>query len=348
LHNYEAFLWKKQNQFAAEPAEYNIQGSPFTAGILTDQRQYHRHWIGACRDLGISYRLIHLAKKDWYEQIASADCHIFLVWPDVSSVETKAMFDERLNIMVHQMNRLIYPSLAETYLFENKRVQNYWMKAKQLPFPKTWIFYNREEAIDFTRTCSFPIIFKCNLGASSNGVFLLESNRSAYKMIERAFKRGICLKRGNIYDRQRRNVYFQEYLPDVKEWRMARIGESYFGHGKEKVGLFHSGSHKVNWNLPPKSAFELLRTITDIGGFTSMNVDLFETLDGQLLVNELQTVFGTSIAGEQLKINDQPGRYVYVDDTWQFEPGSYCANHMCNLRLQYVYDQLIHTIKKSQ
>ena len=340
LSNYDAFLWEKQNQYAGEPAEYNINGSPFTAGILADKRQYHRHWIGACRDLDVSYRLIELAKADWLEKIAISDCDIYLVWPDVSSVEQKTMFDERLNIMVHQMNKQIYPSFLETWLYENKRLQHYWMKANQLPVPQTWIFYNLEEAIDFSRSCSYPIVFKCNLGASSSGVFMLESKRRANKMIKRAFKSGIRLKRGNIYNRQQRNVYFQEYLSDVKEWRMVRIGDSYFGHGKERVGKFHSGSHKVSWDLPPKIAFDLLKKITDIGGFTSMNVDLFETEDGNLFINELQTVFGTSIAKEQMKINGEPGRYVYEDDIWQFEPGSFCANHICNLRLEYLLRML--------
>jgi hypothetical protein len=345
LEGYDDFLWEKQNPYINAPKEYQTHDSPIFVGILADQMHYHQHWIAACRDLGVSYRLIDLANVDWIEQVSNMDCDIFLVWPDVSSVEKKVMFDERLNIMVHQMNKHIYPSLIETWLYESKRLQHYWLKAKQLPCPKTWIFYNREEAINFTRSCSYPIIFKCNLGASSNGVFILESNRDANRMIERAFKLGVRLKRGNIYNRQQRNVYFQEYLPDVKEWRMVRIGESYFGHGKEKVGEFHSGSHKVNWDLPPKSAFDLLKKITDIGGFTSMNVDLFETIDGQLLVNELQTVFGTSIAIEQMKINGQPGRYVYVGDAWRFELGSFCENHMCNLRLQYILNQLMHTRK---
>jgi hypothetical protein len=345
LQSYDDFLWKIQNQYAEESDEYIVNDSPFTAGIMTDQRQYHRHWIAACRDLGVSYRLIDLFKSDWLDQVVNTCCDFFLVWPDISSVEQKTMFDERLNIIVHQVNKLVYPSLLETWLYENKRVQHYWMKAKQVPFPKTWIFYSREEAIDFAISCSYPIVFKCNLGASSSGVFILEDISDALKVIELAFKRGIRLKRGNIYKRQQGNVYFQEYLSNVKEWRLVRIGESYFGHGKEKVGQFHSGSQKANWDLPPQSAFDLLKKITDIGGFTSMNVDLFETESGDLFINELQTLFGTSVAKEQMKINGQPGRYVYEDNTWQFEAGSFSANHMCNLRLKYFLDQIKMKVK---
>ena len=341
LQGYNSFLWKKQNQYVGEVAEYQVRDSPFKAGILMNRQQYHRHWIGACRDLGISYQLIDLEKADWIEQINHANCDIFLVWPEVSSTELKTMFDERLSIMVEQMHKHIYPSLLESSLYENKRLQHYWMQVNHVPCPKTWVFYNPEETFDFIEKCTFPIVFKSNLGASSSGVFILENKRTANKMIDRTFKDGIRLKGHNIHNRQKGNLYCQEYLPEVKEWRMVRIGNSFFGHGKERVGHFHSGSHKVNWDLPPIGAFNLLRQVTDIGGFTSMDMDLFETADGRFLVNELQTVFGTSIAGEQMKIEGQPGRYLYDDGAWKFEPGSFCSNHMCNLRIDYLHNNVL-------
>ena len=34
-----------------------------------------------------------------------------------------------------------------------------------------------------------------------------------------------------------------------------------------------------------------------------MDIDIFEDSDGRMYINELQTVFGNSIAKEQLKIN---------------------------------------------
>ena len=62
-------------------------------------------------------------------------------------------------------------------------------------------------------------------------------------LIYKAFRRGIVPRGHNPMDRQWGYVYLQEYLKDAEEWRMIRIGESYFGYRKEKVGDFHSGSH---------------------------------------------------------------------------------------------------------
>ena len=67
------------------------------------------------------------------------------------------------------------------------------------------------------------------------------------------------------------------------------------------------------------------------------SVDIFEDSQGNLYVNELQTVFGTSIAKEQLKIDGIPGRMLRNDQgEFLFEAGDFCQNHLCNLRLKYI------------
>ncbi len=139
---------------------------------------------------------------------------------------------------------------------------------------------------------------------------------------------------------------FQEYHHDVNEWRMVRVGHSFFGYRKERVGEFHSGSHAWSWLDPPRPLLNLLREVTERGGYTSMDVDIFETTDGRLLVNELQTVFGASTPVDQLRVDGKPGRYVFDAeakpgvDPWRFEEGDFSRNACCNLRVQYVIDAL--------
>jgi hypothetical protein len=127
----------------------------------------------------------------------------------------------------------------------------------------------------------------------------------------------------------------------VDEWRMVRIGDSFFGYRKERgpTGL-HSASHTWSWINPSSQLLYLLKNVTDTGGFTSMNVDIFLTKGGRLLVNECQSVFGCSTPAIQMKVNDIEGRYLWAGSGWRFEPGSFCDNHMCNLRLKYLLRML--------
>jgi hypothetical protein len=333
--------FKKSNPFIKEPDRYICKDSSIKVGIMYNTWQYHKHWIAACRDLNVSYQIIYLERSDWISQVNKSGCDLYVVWPDIKTQETKLMFDERLRIMEEEMHKKLYPSLKEIWLYENKRVQHYWLKHHGFRTPLTYVFYDEDEAINYLRKADYPLVMKSNHGASASGVFIIENVREAIKKTKKFLRKGYAPKRNAAGKLQKGSVFIQEYIANSKEWRMVRIGNSYFGHGKDMSGQFHSGSGKANWKLPPVEAFTLLKEITERGGFTSMDVDLFEDQSGNFYVNELQTVFGNSVAKEQMKINGIPGRYI-LDSKGKllFEEGSFCNNHLCNLRLDYLLNKL--------
>ena len=70
-----------------------------------------------------------------------------------------------------------------------------------------------------------------------------------------------------------------------------------------------------------------------------MDIDVFETEDGELLVNELQTVFGASFSVDQLRIEGKPGRFVREDSgQWKFEEGDFARNACANERIRYIIE----------
>ena len=196
--------------------------------------------------------------------------------------------------MTDDLGKIIYPSYKELWIWESKRRMRDWLVAHNIPHPNTFIFYDLEQALNFINHTQMPLVMKLNHGSSSKGVAILKRKGLAKRTIIKAFKKGLVVRRGDPRERQWGYVILQEYLPDVKEWRMVRIGESFFGHQKRKIGDFHSGSTGVIWDHPPEDLLNFLLYVTDAGSFTSMNLDIFETLDGRYLVNELQTVFGAS------------------------------------------------------
>jgi len=338
MPGYDVYLRKKNNPYINDPPYMEFPGSPCRLGILEEFYQYHKFYISACRELGISYQIIDISRIDWQQRIREADCDAFLVWPSAGLSIWKEMFDERLRVMVSQLGLNIYPSLDEIWLYESKRRTQLFLEASGLPHPRTWCFYDLNEAIDFLNTAQLPLVFKADAGATTSGVVILRNRKKARDFVLRAFRRGFAPSRRNPMDRQWGFVILQEYLPDAREWRMVRIGDSFFGYRKEKVGDFHSGSHAWSWLDPPRPLLNLLREVTERGGFTSMNVDIFETQDGRLLVNELQAVFGASTPVDQLRVNDKPGRYRYqkASGEWVFEEGDFSRNACANRRILYL------------
>jgi hypothetical protein len=333
---YDLYLQEIKDPYINDTPIYNAPESIYTLGIIKEFHHYHKNYIHACRELGLSYKLIDISGSDWIDVVEKSGCDAFLVHPPASLTIWKEMFDERIKVLESDLEKIVYPTYKEIWLYECKRRVRDWLLVKKIPHPKTWIFYNLDEALEFINNSNLPIVFKTNTGASASGVFILRSRAQAQRLIRLAFSKGIIPRRRNPNDRQWGSVILQEYLPEVKEWRMVRIGNSFFGHPKGRLGDFHSGSGVVDWDVPSIDLLNLLRDVTDKGGFTSMNVDVFETADGRLLVNELQTVFGAGYSVDQLRVDGKPGRFVTNNQEWIFEPGDFARNACANARVEYL------------
>ena len=302
-------------------------------GIVKEPTHAHKYYIGACRDLGVPYRLVDLSGPDWIRVVQESGCQAFLVRPSAHLTVWKQMFDERLKVMVEALGQIIYPTYEEIWFYESKRRMNYWLTAHNVPHPRTWIFYSRDHAMDFGRTVPLPIVAKTDLGSGASGVRIFRRRPALMRWVARCFGRGVVVS--DPRDRQWGSVLLQEYLPDAAEWRVIRLGRSYFAHQKLKEGDFHSGSGKVGWYRPPDRLLDFARAMTEKGRFTSMGMDIFETTDGIYLVNELQSLFGSYLP-YQMRVDGKPGRFLYDEATgrWNFEEGVFNQNGSCTLRVE--------------
>lgn len=325
------------NEFIIEKGRY-----PYVLGIIKEFAHYHRYYIRACRELGVSYKVLDITGSDWIEVIRNSQCDAFLVWPSPIMTIWKQMYDERLKVMAYDMGKLIFPSYDELWMWESKRRMRDWLVAHDVPHPHTWIFYDFDEARQFLDTAQFPIVFKPDFGDCARGVRILRSKKEAMRIVKRMFTKGIRLPGAHPLDIQWGNVVFQEYLADVAEWRMVKIDNSYFGYEKLKVGMFHSGSGAFRHSMPKLELLDFVKSICEKTGFQSMNIDVFVTSNGRFLVSELQSLFGMSHPVEQCVVDGNPGRMVYDESkkTWRFEKGEFCGNQLCNLRVECVLKML--------
>jgi glutathione synthase/RimK-type ligase-like ATP-grasp enzyme len=331
-----------------------------TLGILKGFRggaESYELYIKACEELVVPYKVVDVISENWVDNILASGCAAFLVRPTPFYSTWKQMYDERLYHIVHSIGMIIYPRYHDLLMYENKRHMAYTLRIANIPTPSTHIFYNLQEAVGFIDQSPFPLVFKTHIGAQGRGVKILRSRADAKRLAWQIFTIGFVRNartnlKGLLGKRSISLPYYfsepeykvallQEYLPNAFEWRMIRIGNSYFGHQKLKKGDFHSGSSLVGWCDPPERLLRFTKYVCDTLGTDSMCVDIFETQDGTYLVNELQTVFG-SYDPSQMYINGTPGRYLYVpnEDSWVFEEGYFNQNGCCNLRILHLLDLL--------
>ena len=312
---------------------------PWKIGILRDPFLGHVPYCIACRELNISYKVIDIFATNWLHQVKVSGCDAFVAWPGECIQEWKRLYDDRLRYLTKELGKILYPDYDALWLYGSKERQRDWLEINHFSHPKTWVFYRKEEGFAFLATAKFPVVAKVDIGACAHGVSIIRSKNEGACLIERIFKSGV---QGSYSDKptyQWRHILLQEHVGDVREWRIIRIGNSFFGYEKVKHGDFHSGTGLAVWADPPKDALELLYQITERGKFRSMSMDVFQKPNGELLVNELQSVFGAYDTA-QMYVNGVPGRYTRANGKYVFEEGRFCQNTCCNLRIEDLLNML--------
>ena len=301
-------------------------------GILKNESNQHEMYVKACIDLDVPFEEIDITSDAWIEEVKRSDCEGFLVRPPDYSTLANTMCKERVIILANTLQKIVFPSVQEILLYENKRMVAYWLQANKIPHPRTNIFYDKEGALIFAKLAKYPLVYKTALGSAGMGVRFLRSYDEAEVLIEQAFCQGIVRKKGDPRDRSWGHVLFQEYIEGGREFRIIRIGDSFFGHEKLKKNGMHSGSNLARWGPPPRDCLDMCYEISEKGNFRSMCFDVLMTQDGLFLINELHCIFG-AYNPSQMYIDDRPGRYQRVGTDWVFEEGLFCRNACANLQV---------------
>jgi len=343
-------IWMAGNPYTDMPTA-SSSGSkyPYLLGILKEFCDFHLPYVAACRDLGVSYKVVDISGPDWLAQVEQSGCDAFLARPSGLTSVWKRLYDERLRVIALDLGKVVFPDYEGLWLYESKKRMHYWLQAHGVPHPQTWVFHDLKQTLGFVEQAALPIVYKSDFGSGASGVRVLRDRRALRRHVKRCFSKGFRAYTRCVSDREWGSVLLQEYLPDAQEWRMIRLGDSYFGYEKLKRGDFHSGSHAWHYERPSAELLDFARYVTNTGCFTSMAVDVLVACDGRLLVNELQALFGVDDPSEPQRVVDgKPGRMIWDEtaDSWRFEEGSFCDNSCCNLRVEALLHQLDQTGKQ--
>lgn len=314
--------------------------SPIILGIIYDRYQLHKHYVKAALELKISFDVIKIHTNEWLENLNKENYDGFIVWPNGMKESLKSLYDSRIKIIIDILKKPVFPNYDSIWLYENKIRSYDWLKANHFPTIPTYIYYSKKEALNHLESHSLPVVIKTNIGASGKGVYIVKNKSDFNLLINKCFKSGLK-NLGSPYAESRGYVYIQEFISNLEEWRMVRIGDDFYGHQK-MIGdnQKHSGSFLKGWIKPDIEMLNLLYEVTDRGGFRSMNVDLFKSKSGKLYVNELHTVFGQST--ENLMIVDGvAGKYILINGEWVFKEGNFVEGHSAKARIKYFTKNLI-------
>lgn len=321
------------------------------------------NWKNALENKNIDYKEIDISCSDWLDRILNDKFDLVIAIPNGTISTQKQLFDERLFIIHYVLNIPIYPQYDELLVYENKRMLSYFLKANNIPHPDTKVFYEYEEAKEYVGSKELPFVTKSNIGASGSGIHIIKSKEQANSILKKTFKgKGYPRRSGpnlnkkgvlkrimsnitnfefvkerlrhykNVYQDKEKFILIQDFVPHTHEWRTIKIGQSYISHQKVLRGDRASGSGVKNFIAPDIKMLEFVKSVALKLGFESAAIDLYETENGEYLINEIQTYYGTP---HYMEVNGISGRYINNDNDWAFDEGDFRKNHTCDLRLEH-------------
>ncbi len=114
-----------------------------------------------------------------------------LMWRFTHSPQSQGIAKPILSSIELGLQLPVWPNFATRWHYDDKIAQFYLLHAMRAPIPETFAFYDKERALGWAESTSYPVVFKLSGGASSQSVCLVESRDAAGRLIERAFSRGL-------------------------------------------------------------------------------------------------------------------------------------------------------------
>ena len=330
-----AHFERVRSSLGAELESYEPHRGLPRLGVLTNRASYHRYHLQACVELRVPCVTIDIIAPDWWQTVQRERCDAYVCWPDATLTSTAKIVKDRIDLLEQATGRPVVPGKRERWLYEDKQRLAEWLLVEEVDHPRTSVFVTQEAATSFARSVELPVVVKTSFGAAAAGVTIVRKRRQLEELVKAAFGRGIVAQGHDNRDRQRGVIIVQAYVDIVNEWRVLRTSRRYMVRLKERVGDFHSGSGGVTWAEPLAGLLEFCRHVSERHGLEYAAMDVFETRDGRLLVNEIQAVVGPITTKNTDRGNEWRGWWLPAPDGegWRFVRGQAYRNAAANERV---------------
>jgi glutathione synthase/RimK-type ligase-like ATP-grasp enzyme len=224
-------------------------------------------WARLLREAGHEVREVDVRRADILEQLRGCDG---FMWRHGHHPSMRLIARRLLPVIEGQLGLAVYPDQKTCWHYDDKIAQAYLLRAAGIPMPRTWIWFDREEAAAWARQAEYPLVIKLWAGAGSSNVRLVPDAAAALGWIGRCFDAGVTSLEEPVTGRlgrlrqamsryapapweiHRGYVLFQEFLPgNAFDTRVTVIGDRAFGYRRfNRPGDFRA-SGSGNFDVDP-------------------------------------------------------------------------------------------------
>lgn len=216
-----------------------------------------------------------------------------VIWTAKHTPKIKNLAKRIINLYDKDPKTNVFPSWNCYWHYDDKISQYFLFTKEIIPIPKTYLFYNKEEALKELNELKYPLIFKATDGAGSSNVQIVPSFNIAKKLTKKLFGRGVK----TFFKNKRQKGYllcqkFERNNPG--DFRLVCYGNEILGHfrpNRKDVPLA-SGSDIYLYQEIPNDLLDLIYNITQKLNSEVMSYDVIKNENNEWVIGEMSVIYG--------------------------------------------------------
>lgn len=144
-------------------------------------------WITYCEKEKIPYKIVNSFDNDIIKQLH--DCNA-LMWHHHQEIYKDVVAAKKILFALEHAGIKVFPDFKTGWHFDDKVAQKYLLEKIGAPLVPSYVFYDKQEAIEWAKQTHYPKVFKLKGGAGSANVRLVKSEKDALNLIKKSFGKG--------------------------------------------------------------------------------------------------------------------------------------------------------------
>lgn len=241
-------------------------------------------WITYCSEHKIGYKIVNCYDSYIVEQLKGLNG---LLWHWVHYEYVAQLVARQIITSIEKMGIRVFPDISTCWHYDDKVGQKYLLESIGVPLVPSYVFFDKDSAMEWIDKTEYPKVFKLRSGAGSQNVKLVETKKEAEKFCRKSFGKGFvsisgyfgdartkvrkiksmnqfldklkCLPESilnssarHLFPKEKGYIYFQDFMPDNKfDTRITIIGNRAFGFTRNtRPNDFRaSGSGDIDYNI---------------------------------------------------------------------------------------------------
>jgi len=161
---------------------------------LSGEGSYADKWATQLTRCGAKVKWVNLKAPDAIEQVRGCSG---VMWRFRHASVEKEIARRVLTAIQFYLRIPVFPDFNTAWHYDDKLAQHYIFRSLGIPTPKTWVFWDYDEAMRWAAATEYPKVFKTSHGAGSVNVVKVTCREEAEVLVERSFGRRSPVSEGS-------------------------------------------------------------------------------------------------------------------------------------------------------